>query len=86
MKKNGEKKTKGVVCRQHLHHVDIDFLSTICQIHTLAHSFPLFPPHTIHILKANNLPMVKTLCDLTSFCCYKTPPSHTHTRRINTKK
>jgi hypothetical protein len=29
-----------------------------------------------------NLPIVKTLCDLTSFCCYKTPPSHTHKRDV----
>jgi hypothetical protein len=33
-----------------------------------------------------NLPTIKTLCDLTNSCCYKTPPfSHTHMKNKHQK-
>jgi hypothetical protein len=65
MKKMERKKTKGVVCRQHPHHVDIDFLSTICQVHThLLTPLHYSPPHTIHIFLVNNICCFWTLLPL----------------------
>ncbi len=89
--KKWKKKTKGLVCRQYLHLVDIDFLSTTCQIHTHLLTplhYPL-PTHGSHFYTLTTFdvieffflygpPTLKTLCDLTSFCyCKASFPSHT---------
>ncbi len=80
----GKKKTKGLVCMQYLHRVDVDFFSTTCQVQT--HLFvPLhYPPpahgsqfcklRTFDIIEFFFLygpPTLKTLCHLTSFCYCK---------------
>jgi len=55
-RKEMEKKTKGLLCKQYLHDVDIDFLSITCQIHTHLFS-PLYHPlYTwFSLLQANNI-------------------------------
>jgi len=86
------------VCKQYPHHVEIDFLSTTCWVHT--HFTPLhYTPCTqFTFLQANNLcyywtfflydlPRVKTLCDLKSSYCYRAPPpSHTYENQTQKKK
>ncbi len=56
-----EKKTKGLLCKQYPHDVDIDFLSITCQIHT--HLFaPLHHPlytHSSHFYKLTTFAVVE---------------------------
>ncbi len=86
------------MCMQYPHHVDIDFLSTTCRVHTYLFVPLHYLPHThnSHFYKLTtfaivklfflyDLPTLKTLYDVTSSCCCTTPPL-SHTQRANTKR
>ncbi len=88
------------MCRQYLHHVhvDVDFLSTSCQVHTHLLAPLHYPPptHGSHFCKLTTFdvielfsfygpPTLKTLCDLTSFC-KASLPSHTKKNKHKKKK
>ncbi len=77
-------KTKGLMSKQYLHHVDIDFFSITWQVHTYLFALFHYPldTHGSHFYKLTNFDAVelffpyglltlKTLCDLTSFAIVK---------------